>query len=169
MYHSTAVCLPQIRLIPRAVSWRINGVVSVYAHTRPRTSPKTVTDQVGIYIGLPVVFERCCTNCGTGASKFRRWRITHCFTANGAAYWRGVLRQLHANLPISEDVLVQYFIEQHMHNLAQHAQMRGALQSIIVVDNPDQRLCSAGWNYRYQSRTAAVCPRHPRVFVSSRP
>lgn len=47
------------------------------------------------------------------------------------------LRQLHANLPISEDVLVQYFIEQHMHNLAQHAQMRGALQSIIVVDNPE--------------------------------
>ena len=47
------------------------------------------------------------------------------------------LRQLHANLPISEDVLVQYFVEQHMHNLAQHAQMRGSLQSIIVVDNPE--------------------------------
>ena len=42
-----------------------------------------------------------------------------------------------ANLPISEDVLVQYFVEQHMHNLAQHAQMRGSLQSIIVVDNPE--------------------------------
>ena len=47
------------------------------------------------------------------------------------------LRQLHANLPISKDVLVQYFVEQHMHNLAQHAQMRGSLQSIIVVDNPE--------------------------------
>jgi predicted Zn-dependent protease len=47
------------------------------------------------------------------------------------------LRQLHANLPISEDVLVQYFIEQHMQNLAQHAQMREPLQSIIVVDSPE--------------------------------
>lgn len=47
------------------------------------------------------------------------------------------LRQLHANLPIAEDVLVQYYVEQHMQSLAQHAQMHEALQSIIVVDNPE--------------------------------
>ena len=47
------------------------------------------------------------------------------------------LRQLHANLPISEDVIVQYYIENHMQDLAQHAQMREPLQSIIVVDNPE--------------------------------
>ena len=47
------------------------------------------------------------------------------------------LRQLHANLPISEDVIVQYYVENHMQNLAQHSQMREALQSIIVVDNPE--------------------------------
>ena len=47
------------------------------------------------------------------------------------------LRQLHANLPISEDVITQYYIEQHMQNLAQYAQLREPLQSIIVVDNPE--------------------------------
>ena len=47
------------------------------------------------------------------------------------------LRQLHANLPISEDVITQYYIEQHMQNLAQYAQLQEPLQSIIVVDNPE--------------------------------
>ena len=47
------------------------------------------------------------------------------------------LRQLHANLPISEDAITQYYVEQHMQNLAQYAQMREPLQSIIVVDNPE--------------------------------
>ena len=47
------------------------------------------------------------------------------------------LRQLHADLPISEDVIIQYYVENHMQNLAQHSQMREALQSVIVVDNPE--------------------------------
>ena len=45
------------------------------------------------------------------------------------------LKQLHATLPISKDVLIQYYVEQHMWALAQYSDLQSALNTVIVVDN----------------------------------
>ncbi len=46
------------------------------------------------------------------------------------------LKQLHAALPLSKDVLIQYYVEQHMANLAQYSNLQSALDTVVVVDNP---------------------------------
>ena len=46
------------------------------------------------------------------------------------------LKQLHAALPLSKDVLIQYYVEQHMANLAQYSNLQSALNTVVVVDNP---------------------------------
>ena len=46
------------------------------------------------------------------------------------------LKQLNAALPISDDVLIQYYVEQQISYLAQYSEMRQPLQAIAVVDNP---------------------------------
>ena len=46
------------------------------------------------------------------------------------------LKQLHAALPLSKDVLIQYYVEQHMSTLAQYSNLQSALNTVVVVDNP---------------------------------
>ena len=47
------------------------------------------------------------------------------------------LKQLHATLPLSRDVLIQYYVEQHMSTLAQYSSLQSALNTVVVVDNPN--------------------------------
>lgn len=47
------------------------------------------------------------------------------------------LKQLNATLPLSNDVLIQYYVEQHISYLAQFSQMRQPMQAVAVVDNPE--------------------------------
>ena len=47
------------------------------------------------------------------------------------------LKQLNAALPMADDVLIQYYVEQHINFLAQHSQMQQPLQAVAVVDNPN--------------------------------
>lgn len=47
------------------------------------------------------------------------------------------LKQLHAALPLSKDVLIQYYVEQHMSTLAQYSSLQSALNTVVVVDNPN--------------------------------
>jgi predicted Zn-dependent protease len=46
------------------------------------------------------------------------------------------LKQINAALPMADDVLIQYYVEQHIQNLAQYSDMQQPLQAIVVVDNP---------------------------------
>ncbi|MEM7099381.1 MAG: M48 family metalloprotease [Pseudomonadota bacterium] len=46
------------------------------------------------------------------------------------------LKQLHAALPTSNDPLLKYYVENHLRNLAQYSDLREAIQSVVVVDNP---------------------------------
>lgn len=46
------------------------------------------------------------------------------------------LKQLNASLPLADDVLIQYYVEQHISNLAQYSEMQQTLQAVAVVDNP---------------------------------
>ncbi len=47
------------------------------------------------------------------------------------------LKQLNASLPLSDDVLIQYYVEQHISYLAQFSEMRQPMQAVAVVDNPE--------------------------------
>ena len=47
------------------------------------------------------------------------------------------LKQINAAVPMAEDVLIQYYVEQHIQNLAQYSDMQQPLQAIVVVDNPN--------------------------------
>jgi predicted Zn-dependent protease len=47
------------------------------------------------------------------------------------------LKQINAALPMADDVLIQYYVEQHIRNLAQYSDMRQPLQAVVVVDNPN--------------------------------
>ena len=47
------------------------------------------------------------------------------------------LKQINAAVPMADDVLIQYYVEQHIQNLAQYSEMQQPLQAIVVVDNPN--------------------------------
>ena len=47
------------------------------------------------------------------------------------------LKQIHATLPTADDPLIKYFVEGHVTELAQHSDLRDAIYSIVVIDNPD--------------------------------
>ena len=46
------------------------------------------------------------------------------------------LKQLNAALPMADDVVIQYYVEQHIAYLAQYSEMQQPMQAIAVVDNP---------------------------------
>ena len=50
---------------------------------------------------------------------------------------RSFLKQLHAQLPTTDDPLIKYYVERHITDLAQSSDLRDAIYSIVVVDNPD--------------------------------
>ena len=45
------------------------------------------------------------------------------------------LKQLNAALPMADDVVIQYYVEQHIAYLAQYSEMQQPMQAIAVVDN----------------------------------
>ena len=47
------------------------------------------------------------------------------------------LKQLHASVPISDDLLLQAFVEKEMSALMQHSELTDGLQSVLVVNRPD--------------------------------
>jgi len=47
------------------------------------------------------------------------------------------LKQIHSSLPTADDPLIKYFVEGHVTELAQHSDLRDAIYSIVVIDNPD--------------------------------
>ena len=47
------------------------------------------------------------------------------------------LKQLNARLPTSDDPLIKYYVHQQLVDLAQHSDLRDAILSVIVVDNPE--------------------------------
>ena len=46
------------------------------------------------------------------------------------------LKQLNAALPMADDVVIQYYVEQQIAFLAQYSEMQQPLQAVAVVDNP---------------------------------
>ena len=47
------------------------------------------------------------------------------------------LKQIHAALKTSSDPLMKYYVEGHLRSLAQHSDLREAIQSVVVIDNPE--------------------------------
>jgi predicted Zn-dependent protease len=46
------------------------------------------------------------------------------------------LKQLHANLETVDDPLIKYYVTNHLTGLAQHSNLREAILSVVVIDNP---------------------------------
>ena len=47
------------------------------------------------------------------------------------------LKQINAAVPMADDVLIQYYVEQQVGELAQYSDMQQPLQAVVVVDNPN--------------------------------
>ncbi|MEM9620659.1 MAG: M48 family metalloprotease [Pseudomonadota bacterium] len=47
------------------------------------------------------------------------------------------LKQLHAALPTVKDPLMKYYVSGQLNSLAQHSDLREAIMSVVVIDNPD--------------------------------
>ncbi len=47
------------------------------------------------------------------------------------------LKQLNANLPTVSDPLLKYYVSNQLSDLAQHSDLREAIISVVIIDNPD--------------------------------
>ena len=46
------------------------------------------------------------------------------------------LKQINAALPTVNDPLMKYYVSAQLTNLAQHSELRDAIMSVVVIDNP---------------------------------
>ena len=69
------------------------------------------------------------------------------------------LKQINAALPMADDVLIQYYVEQHIRNLAQYSDMRQPLQAVVVVDECESKhKNSAHWTDLRKTLVGANAP-----------